>query len=132
MGSSWWTVLATGPVRPSSSVGCSEKQQSTAENKLEMHLYEENPQSEVVLRRQNKTILETRFSIPRVSIYKCDNCDQRITRRSSSHNEYARRPHSVHLEQDNYLYLQQIDEVEFQKFYRKLSQENQKIKKLRP
>ena len=56
----------------------------------------------VVLRRRDKSILETKVSIPKVSIYKL----------SSSQDISPRRPHSVHLDQDNYLYLQQINEVE--------------------
>ena len=67
------------------------------------------PQSDIVLRRQGKSTPETFVSIPRVFIY---NCDQRVARRSSLHALKTRRPHSVQLDQDNYLYLQQINEVE--------------------
>ena len=79
--SSWWTVRA---VRP-----CSLVEMTTS---------------------QQRTLLATRLSIPRVNIYKCDNCGDREKRKSLS-DVHRARPHSVHVDQDNYLYLQHINEV---------------------
>eukprot|EP00090_Calanus_glacialis_P010796 TRINITY_DN19267_c0_g1_i5.p1 TRINITY_DN19267_c0_g1~~TRINITY_DN19267_c0_g1_i5.p1 ORF type:complete len:218 (-),score=50.08 TRINITY_DN19267_c0_g1_i5:125-778(-) len=72
--------------------------------------------SDVVLRKHNKSILTAKVSIPRVSIDNCDKCGHRLSKRSEnqdSKKSYSRRPHSIHIGQDNYLYLEQINEVEF-------------------
>ena len=58
----------------------------------------------------HRTLLETKLSIPRANIHKCDNCGDRDKRKSLS-DVHTARPHSVHVDQDNYLYLQHINEV---------------------
>jgi len=76
----------------------------------------------VVLRRPSKSILTAKVSIPRIGIYPCDKCGHRLSRVSNCHEvqkTYSRRPHSIHVDQDNYLYLQQINEMEFLKMKRK-------------
>jgi len=83
---------------------------------------EDGTSNSVVLRRPSKSILSAKVSIPRVSINPCDMCGHRLSRVSKhqeAHDSYSRRPHSVHVDQDNYLYLQQIDENEFLKLKRK-------------
>ena len=68
----------------------------------------------VVLRRPSKSILTAKVSIPRVGIYQCDKCGHRLSRVSNcqeAQKSYSRRPRSIHVDQDNYLYLQQINEV---------------------
>ena len=68
----------------------------------------------VVLRRPSKSILTTKVSIPRISIDACDKCGHRLSRGSGNneaHKKHSRRPHSIHVEQDNYLHLQQINQV---------------------
>ena len=70
--------------------------------------------SDVVLRRHNKSSLTAKVSIPQVSIDNCDKCGHKLSKRSEnqdSKKSYSRRPHSVHIVQDNYLHLQQINEV---------------------
>ena len=62
----------------------------------------------------NKTILTTKVSIPRNSIHACDKCGHRLSR-GSGNNEaqkyHSRRPHSLHVDQDNYLHLQTSNQV---------------------
>ena len=70
--------------------------------------------SDVVLRRPKKSILTAKVSIPRVSIDNCEKCKHRLSKRSENQDSmksYSRRPHSIHFDQENYLYLQQINEV---------------------
>ena len=70
--------------------------------------------SDVLLRKPKRSILTAKVSIPRVSIDNCDKCGHRllkISENQDSKNNLSRRPHSVHIAQDNYLYLQQINEV---------------------
>ena len=73
-----------------------------------------NASTTVVLRRPSKSILTTKVSIPRISIDACDKCGHRLSK-GSGNNEaqkyHSRRPHSLHVDQDNYLHLQQINQV---------------------
>ena len=65
----------------------------------------------VVLRRPSKSILTTKVSIPRISL---DACGHRLSRRSEYHEaqkNHLRRPHSVHVDQDNYLHIQKNNQV---------------------
>merc|ERR1711970_1402435 len=74
----------------------------------------------------HRTLLETKLSIPRVNIFRCENCGDRERR-----NSLLTRPHSVHVDQGNHLYLQHINEVELLKLYNRFKADN-KIKKPRP
>ena len=70
-----------------------------------------NASTTVVLRRPSKSILTTKVSIPRISL---DACGHRLSRRSEYHEaqkNHLRRPHSVHVDQDNYLHLQTNNQV---------------------
>ena len=70
--------------------------------------------SDVVLRKPKRSILTAKVSIPRVSIDNCDKCGHRFSKRSENLDatkHYSRRPHSIQIDQDNYLDLQQINEV---------------------
>jgi len=102
---------------------------------------EDGTSNSVVLRRPSKSILSAKVSIPRVSINPCDKCGHRLSRVSKyqeAHESYSKRPHSFHVDHDNYLYLQQIDEKEFLKLKRKsmndwsMKNESANARKARP
>ena len=73
-----------------------------------------NVSTTVVLRRTSKSILTTKVSIPRISINACDKCGHRLSRGSGNNEaqkKHSRRPHSLHVDQDNYLHLQTNNQV---------------------
>ena len=68
--------------------------------------------SDVLLRKPRRSILTAKVSIPRVSIDNCDKCGHRFSSENlDAKKQYSRRPHSIQIAQDNYLDLQQINEV---------------------
>jgi len=86
------------------------------------NLQKDGKTNNVVLRIPSKSILTAKVSIPRVTINPCDKCGHRLSKVSKyqeAQDSYSKRPHSIHVDQDNYLYLQQIDEKEFLKLKRK-------------
>ena len=108
--SSWWTGLAKGHVRPYSIVVFYEK-------KVDFKKKNRMPTSvstTVVLRRPSKSLLRTKLSIPRISINACGKCGHRLSRgrgNNEAQKYHSRRPHSIHVDQDNYLHLQRINQV---------------------
>jgi hypothetical protein len=85
-----------------------------------LHNFDSEACSDVVIRRPKKSILTAKVSIPRVSIDNCEKFGHRLPKRSENQDSkkgYSRRPHSLHFGQDNYLYLQQINEVSSKNSY---------------
>ena len=79
-----------------------------------MDNYNYTSSSKVVLRSESKSILSAKVSIPRVNLSQCDKCGYRLSRASKyedAQKRYTGRPHSVHVVQDSYLYLQHMEEV---------------------
>jgi len=77
-----------------------------------MFVPDPSDQDNIRITTQRKSLLASNVSIPRVSIYKCDNCGDRARRKSNLADHQAR-PHSVHVDQENYLYTQHLSQVDF-------------------
>ena len=69
-----------------------------------MTVVEATVPTRVTLRRPSHPILGAMVSIPRVSIQKCDQCGNVLSKENDNERK-SRRPYSVHVDQENYLQI---------------------------
>merc|ERR1712117_930964 len=80
-----------------------------------MSVYQGSNQPCVVFRTHIQCLLASRVYIPRVRLFKCENCAERVKRKSFSDVHQAT-SHALHVvDRDNYLHLQNINEEVQQK-----------------